>query len=49
MLSEFELSVLKNNQIDSEQVASVDANLVVTMKDGSKHQITETYSRVMGV
>ena len=48
MLSEFELSVLKSNKIDPEQVASVDANLVVTMKDGTKQQICEVYSRVMG-
>lgn len=49
MLSEFELSVLKSNKIDPEQVASVDTNLVVTMKDGSKQQIVECFSRVMGV
>lgn len=48
MLSEWELSVLKNNRIDPDTVESVDAGLVVTMKDGSKHQIVENISRVMG-
>lgn len=48
MLSEFELAVLKNNKIDAEDVESVDSSLVVTLKDGSKHQIVESFSRVMG-
>lgn len=48
MLSEFETNVLKNNRIDPEQVESVSADLVVTMKDGTKHQIVETWSRCMG-
>lgn len=48
MLSEWEQSVLKNNRIDFNNVESVDANLVVTMKDGTKHQIVENISRVMG-
>ena len=48
MLSEFEEAVLKNNRIDPENVESVDASLVVTFKDGTKQQIVECYSRVMG-
>ena len=48
MLSEFEQAVLKNNRINEDDVASVDTNMVVTMKDGTKHQIVESYSRVMG-
>lgn len=48
MLSEFEEAVLKNNRIDPDNVESVDANLVVTFKDGTKQQIVECYSRVMG-
>ena len=48
MLSEFELSVLKNNKINPEDVDSVDSSLIVTFKDGSKHQIVESFSRVMG-
>lgn len=48
MLSEFEQAVLKNNRIDEDDVASVDTNMVVTMKDGTKHQIVESYSRCMG-
>lgn len=48
MLSEFELAVLKNNKINAEDVESVDSSLVVTLKDGSKHQIVESFSRVMG-
>lgn len=49
MLSEFELAVLKNNRINPEDVESVSADLIVTMKDGTKQQICEVYSRVMGV
>lgn len=48
MLSEFEIAVLNNNAIDPEQVKEVSKEYVVTMKDGSKHQICEVYSRVMG-
>lgn len=48
MLSEFEEAVLKNNRIDPDNVESVDASLVVTFKDGTKQQIVECYSRVMG-
>lgn len=48
MLSEFEQAVLKNNRINEEDVESVNTNMVVTMKDGTKHQIVESYSRVMG-
>lgn len=48
MLSEFEQAVLRNNRIDMDKVESVDANLVVTFKDGTKHQIVESFSRVMG-
>lgn len=48
MLSEFEQAVLKNNRINEDDVSSVDTNMVVTMKDGTKHQIVESYSRVMG-
>lgn len=48
MLSEWELSVLKNNRINPDNVESVSAEMVVTMKDGSRHQIVENISRVMG-
>lgn len=48
MLSEFELAVLKNNQIDPSTVESVDSKYVVTLKDGTKHQIVECYTRCMG-
>ena len=48
MLSEFELAVLKNNQINPEDVEGVSTSYVVKMKDGSEHQICEVYSRVMG-
>lgn len=48
MLSEFELAVLKNNSIDPDEVESVSKEYVVTLKDGTKHQIVECYSRVMG-
>ena len=48
MLGEFELSVLKSNKIDPDQVASVDASMIVTMKDGTKQQICEVWSRCMG-
>lgn len=49
MLSEFELAVLKNNQIDPEDVEGVSSTYIVKMKDGSLHQLCEVYSRVMGV
>ena len=48
MLSEFEQAVLRNNRIDADKVESVDTSLVVTFKDGTKHQIVESFSRVMG-
>lgn len=48
MLSEFELAVLKNNSINPDEVEAVSKEYVVTLKDGTKHQIVECYSRVMG-
>ena len=48
MLSEFEMAILKNNRIDPEEVDGVSTTYVVKMKDGSEHQLVETYSRVMG-
>lgn len=48
MLSEFEMAILKNNRIDPEEVDGVSTSYVVKMKDGSEHQLVETYSRVMG-
>ena len=48
MLSEFAQAVLKNHKINEEDVESVDNNLVITFKDGTKQQICEVWSRVMG-
>lgn len=48
MLSEFAQNVLKNNKIDEKDVESVDNNLVITFKDGTKQQIVECWSRCMG-
>ena len=48
MLSEFAEAVLKNHKIDPELVDSVDNSLVITFKDGTKHQVCEVWSRVMG-
>lgn len=48
MLSEFEMAILKNNRINPEEVDGVSTSYVVKMKDGSEHQLVETYSRVMG-
>lgn len=48
MLSEFAQAVLKNHKINEEDVAEVNDNLVVTFKDGSRQQICEVWSRVMG-
>lgn len=48
MLSEFEMAILKNNRIDPEEVDGVSTTYVVKMKDGTEHQLVETYSRVMG-
>ena len=48
MLSEFAQAVLKNHKINEEDVESVDNSLIVTFKDGTKQQICEVWSRVMG-
>lgn len=48
MLSEFEKAVLRNNQIDENDVEGVSTSYEVTMKDGTKHQLCEVYTRVMG-
>lgn len=48
MLSEFEKAVLKNNQINEDDVEGVSTTYEVTMKDGTKHQLCEVYTRVMG-
>lgn len=48
MLSEFAQAVLKNNKIEEDNVESVDNNLIITFKDGSKQQIVECWSRCMG-
>lgn len=48
MLNEFEKAVLKNNGINEDEVEGVTTEYVVTMKDGTKHQLCEVYSRVMG-
>lgn len=48
MLSEFEKAVLRNNQIDENDVEGVSTTYEVTMKDGTKHQLCEVYTRVMG-
>lgn len=48
MLSDYAQSVLKAHKIDEKDVESVDNQLVVTFKDGSRQQICEVWSRVMG-
>lgn len=48
MLTEFAKAVLKTHNINEEDVDEVADNLVVTFKDGTKHQIVECWSRVMG-
>lgn len=48
MLSEFALSVLKSHKINEEDVDSVNNDLVITFKDGTRQQICEVWSRVMG-
>lgn len=48
MLSEFEKAVLKNNNIDEDDVEGVTTSYVVKMKDGTEHQLCEVYTRVMG-
>lgn len=48
MLSEFEKAVLKNNRINEDDVDNVSEAFIVTMKDGTKHQLVECWSRVMG-
>lgn len=49
MLSEFEQSVIKNHKLDESLIESIEPTLVVNYKDGSRHQIVECWSRVMGV
>ena len=48
MLSEMEKGILKQNRIPEEDVESVSSTFEVTFKDGSKRQICEVWSRVMG-
>ncbi len=48
MLSEYAQSVLKSHNIDVEDVDDVSDTFVVTFKDGTRHQIVECWSRVMG-
>lgn len=48
MLSEFAEAVLKNHKISEEDVAEVSSDLVITFKDGTKQQVCEVWSRVMG-
>lgn len=48
MLTEFAQAVLKTHNINVDDVDEVSDNFVVTFKDGTKHQIVECWSRVMG-
>ena len=48
MLNDFEKAVLKSNQIDEDLVEGVTTSYEVTFKDGTKQQLCEVYSRVMG-
>lgn len=45
MLSEFAKAVLKTHNISEEDVDDVSDTLVITFKDGTKHQICEVWSR----
>ena len=49
MLNDFEKAVLKSNQIDEDLVEGVTTSYEVTFKDGTKQQLCEVYSRVMGL
>lgn len=49
MLSEFEQAVIRNNGLNMDEVEGITTSYEVTLKDGSKHQLCEVYSRVMGV
>lgn len=48
MLSDYAQSVLKAYKINEEDVQDVSTELVVTMKDGTRQQLCEVWSRVMG-
>lgn len=48
MLSEWAQGVLKQNRIDPEDVTDVSSSFEVTFKDGSRRQICEVWTRVMG-
>lgn len=48
MLSEWAQGVLKANRIDPEDVTDVSSSFEVTFKDGSRRQICEIWTRVMG-
>lgn len=48
MLSEFEQAVIRNNGLNMDEVEGITTSYEVTLKDGSKHQLCEVYSRVMG-
>ena len=45
MITDFAKAVLKNHNIDEEDVEDVSDSLVITFKDGTKHQIVECWSR----
>ena len=48
MLSDMEKGILKQNRIPEEDIESVSSTFEVTFKDGSRRQICEVWSRVMG-
>lgn len=48
MFTEFEEAVIRNYRLDADLIESIDPALVITFKDGTKHQLVESYSRVMG-
>lgn len=48
MLSDWAQGVLKANRIDPEDVTDVSSSFEVTFKDGSRRQICEIWTRVMG-
>ena len=45
MITDFAKAVLKNHNINEEDVDEMSDSFVVTFKDGTKHQIVECWSR----
>ena len=49
MLGEYEAYIAKQNGLDADEIADLDATtMLVTFKNGEHHRLAECYTRVMG-